>query len=77
VVDHVSLARAEDLARLLPPGLPERFTTADLAERLARPRRLAQQLAYCLRRVGVIVAVGKLEHAVEYELAHVQHAQHA
>jgi hypothetical protein len=68
VVGRVSLAGTGDLAGLLPPGLPEQFTTADLAARLRRPRRLAQQLAYCLRAVGLIEVTGKQGAAVEYRL---------
>lgn len=55
-----------DLMGLLPEGLPEPFTTADLAEVTAQPRRLAQQMAYCLREVGAIEVVGKRGNAVEY-----------
>jgi hypothetical protein len=51
---------------LLPATLPEPFTTEDLAVRLRRPRRVAQHLAYCLARIGVIEAVGKRGHAVAY-----------
>jgi hypothetical protein len=35
---------------------------------LGRHRRIAQQMAYCLRLVDVIVAVGKQSHAVEYRV---------
>lgn len=66
VVEAVPLRNAVDLAGLLPAELPESFTTADLAEKLGRPRRAAQQMAYCLRRVGAITAVGKRGNAVEY-----------
>ena len=55
-----------DLGAFLPAGLPERFTTADLAARLERPRRAAQQMAYCLRLADVIVSVGKRGHVIEY-----------
>ncbi len=51
-----------------PKALPETFTTADLAERLGSPRRAAQQMAYCLRRIGVLVVVGKRGTSVEYRL---------
>ena len=68
VVDTVLLRHSEDLARLLPDDLPEAFTTADLAEKLGRPRRAAQQMAYCLRKVGAIVAVGKHGNAVLYRV---------
>ena len=33
---------------------------------LARPRRLAQQMAYCLRKMGRIEAVGKEGNAILY-----------
>jgi hypothetical protein len=69
VVGTLPLRGVADLAALLPPGLPERFTTADLATRLGRPRRAAQQMAYCLRLADVIVAEGKRRHDVEYRLA--------
>ena len=59
VCDRVELASADDLGALLPGGLPEEFTTADLAEALGRPRRLAQQMAYCLRHAGVVEVVGR------------------
>jgi len=49
----------EDMAAILPPGLPQRFTTADLAQSMHEPRWLAQKTAYCLRRMGTIVEVGK------------------
>ena len=66
VVDRVVLTRAADLGCLLPAGLSERFTTAELASGLGRPRRLAQQTAYCLRVAGLIEPVGKVGHAVAY-----------
>lgn len=66
VVDGVVLAGADDMRALLPATLPEPFTTEDLAVRLRRPRRVAQHLAYCLARIGVIEAVGKRGHAVAY-----------
>lgn len=68
IVDTVRLAGPDDLAALLPGGLPQPFTTAELARDLGRPRRLAQQMAYCLRAVGVIVPVGKQGNAVQYQI---------
>jgi hypothetical protein len=68
VLDSVALNNAEDLIRLLPDGLAETFTTADLAQKLGRPRSAAQQMAYCLRKAGVLVAVGKRANFVEYRL---------
>jgi hypothetical protein len=68
VVDTLALRRTEELTGLLPDDLPEPFTTADLAEKLGRPRRTAQQMAYCLRKVEAIVAVGKRGNAVVYRV---------
>ncbi|MBL7163458.1 MAG: hypothetical protein ISS57_12705 [Anaerolineales bacterium] len=48
-----------DMSALLPVGLPQKFTTLDLAEALDSPRWLAQKMAYCLREMGEILRVGK------------------
>jgi len=69
VVGQTSLACADDLASLMPAGLPDPFTSADLAAGIGRPRRVGQQLAYCLRKAGVVAVVGKRRGAVEYRLA--------
>ena len=68
VVDRLRISNIGDLAALLPTGLPEPFTTADLATKLGRSRRAAQQMAYCLRVADAIVAVGKSGNAVEYRV---------
>jgi hypothetical protein len=68
VLGTLPLRGVADLAALLPPGLPDRFTTADLASRLGRPRRAAQQMTYCLRVADVIIPVGKRRHDLEYEV---------
>ena len=69
VVDAVRLTSPDDLLALLPQNLPDPFTTADLAERLQQPRRIAQQMAYCLRHVGALAMVGKTGNAIEYAVA--------
>ncbi len=55
-----------DMGALIPAVLAEPFTTSDLATALAKPRRLAQQMAYCLREMGVIRAAGKRGNTVLY-----------
>jgi hypothetical protein len=50
----IRITSPDDAARLLPPGLPELFDTAQLAEAAAIERRLAQQMTYCLRALGVL-----------------------
>lgn len=66
VVDQVLLEGNDGPIALIPSGLPDPFTTADLARQLGRPRRTAQQMAYCLREMGAIVTVGKRGNAFEY-----------
>lgn len=59
VDERIHLEDSGDLRALLPSGLPQPFTTLDLAEGLGVSRRLAQQMAYCLREMGAIEAVGR------------------
>ena len=66
VVDRRRFCNPADMGELLPTALVESFTTSDLAAAIARPRRLAQRMAYCLREMGVIEAVGKQGNAILY-----------
>jgi hypothetical protein len=66
VEQRVRIAGPEDAARLLPPSLPERFDTAQLAEAAAIERRLAQRMTYCLRAIGVLHPAGKRGNAIVY-----------
>jgi len=66
VVDRLVVDSPAALASLLPSEVPQQFTTAELADALQRHRRLAQQMAYCLRRAGVIEEVGKEGNAIVY-----------
>jgi len=66
VIDHVTLDHPGDYVSVLPHGLPETFTTADLAHALNRPRRLAQQIAYVLRELGTICAIGRTRAGIRY-----------
>ena len=59
------LATPDDAASLL-PDLPEPFDTADLAAAGGWDRRLAQQMTYCLRSMGVLETVGRRGRAVLY-----------
>ena len=68
VVDTLMISGPEDLADLLPADLPQPFSTRDLATSLGRSRRVAQQMAYCLRRAGVIAPVDKVGNAVRYRI---------
>lgn len=66
VVDRVIFDSPASLGTLLPPELPEEFTTAQLAAGLGCRRRLAQQATYCLRHAGAIEMVGKDGNAIVY-----------
>jgi hypothetical protein len=68
VVDSFELRDLKGLAALLPDRLPEFFTTADLAHRLGRSRRLAQRMAFCLRKAGVVEPAGKRGNAIVYRV---------
>ena len=67
VIDHRSLIEVAgvvqirttaDLLGFLPANLDDPFSTADLAAALETSRRTAQQMVYCLRRVGCLVLAG-------------------
>lgn len=68
VTDRIFVDSPHVLASWLPEGLPQPFTTADLADALGTPRRLAQQMAYCLRRCHVLEDVGRAGSAYLYEV---------
>jgi hypothetical protein len=67
VVEQRRFTAPADLLALLPATLPNPFTTADLATALAQPRRLAQQMTFCLREVDLIKEIGKQGRAVLYQ----------
>jgi hypothetical protein len=62
----VRIGGPADAAGLLPPGLPELFDTAELADAAVMSRRLAQQMTYCLCAMGVLEVAGKRRRAVLY-----------
>jgi hypothetical protein len=68
VEETVRLACAADAAALL-PELPEAFDTAELAAAAGITRRLAQQMTYCLRAMGVLETAGTRRRA----LLHIRH----
>lgn len=59
VLEHHHFKGPKSLHRLLPEDLPDPFTTLEISEMMGEPRRLAQQAAYCLRKLGIIQQVGK------------------
>jgi hypothetical protein len=69
VEDRVRLTCPDDAARLLPPNLPALFDTAQLADAATIDRRLAQQMTYCLRAMGVLHTAGKRGNAIVHRQA--------
>lgn len=59
VIGRVLLTRPEEAAALLPDGLPEPFDTTELAAAAGIGRRLAQQMAYCLRTMDMLEIEGR------------------
>lgn len=66
VVDDQLFQTPADLAARIPASVPERFTTADLAEAAGVPRWLAQKMTYCLRAMEVIHVVGRSRKGICY-----------
>ncbi|MCH7580776.1 MAG: hypothetical protein IIC91_02700 [Chloroflexi bacterium] len=66
VIGQLTVRSGSDLMGLLPPDLPDEFRTSDLADLFGRPRAIAQQAAYCLRKCGLIKQVGKEGNAIVY-----------
>jgi hypothetical protein len=69
VEERVRITCPDDAARLLPPNLPALFDTAQLADTAAIDRRLAQQMTYCLRAMGVLHTAGKRGNAIVHRQA--------
>ena len=58
----------EDFLNLLPQGLPEVFTTSDLATLGNIPRQKAQQIAYCFRKAGVFLELSRTKQGKHYKI---------
>lgn len=69
VVDRERFDTTSDLTRLIPAGLPDIFTTADLASKAGITRRLAQAMAYCLKANELIVDLGRKRDGIQYKIA--------
>jgi hypothetical protein len=74
VEQRIRITSPDAAARLLPPSLPELFDTAQLAETAAIERRLAQQMTYCLRALGVLPTTGKRGNAIVHRRAGAPHS---
>ncbi|MEE8593238.1 MAG: hypothetical protein V3T03_03840 [Candidatus Bipolaricaulota bacterium] len=66
VFDHASFHHPGDYLAAIPSTLEEPFTTADLSKAIGRPRRVAQQIAYCLREMGALAVVDRKREGIRY-----------
>lgn len=66
VLDSATFHHPGDFLAAIPSTLEEPFTTADLAHATGRPRRVAQQIAYCLREMGALVAIDRKKKGILY-----------
>ena len=69
VKERFVIESPSDIESLIPTEVPSPFTTADLATSIGRPKRIAQQMAYCLRESGVVEIAGKQGNSLEYRNA--------
>lgn len=60
---------SRDLLRLIPSELPAPFHTGQLATAMSVGRTKAQQIAYCLRKMGAVIESGKQGNARLYQRA--------
>lgn len=68
VRETVEIGSPDALRDLIPKGLPDPFTTADLADGLGRSRHLAQEVAYCMRVSGAVETDGRDKRGILYRL---------
>ncbi len=66
VVDTQRIDTPADLLFLLPLGLPDPFTTADIVSATGRSKRLAMRATYCLERSGAITRLARSGRLVAY-----------
>lgn len=68
VQGRLQLRTHADLIALIPEGLPDEFSTTQLATGADIPRWLAQKMAYCLRTTGTAEVVGKTGNSLLYRV---------
>jgi hypothetical protein len=67
VIETLRIDTPGDLLRILPPDLPDRFTSGDIVAASGRSKRLAMRAVYCLEKSGAIARLGRRGRFVEYE----------
>jgi hypothetical protein len=68
VVERSVYETPSDFLELIPTELEKPFTNSDLVESMGIPRRIAQRMTYCLRKMDAIRTVGKKGNAILYDV---------
>jgi hypothetical protein len=66
VIEAIEFAAPSDFQRFIPVDLSAPFTSRELATALQRPAYFAHKITYCLRKMGVLIVVGKRQRAWLY-----------
>jgi hypothetical protein len=66
VFENTIFHKQSNYAALLPSSLSDKFTNQELAKALKLNRRIAQNMTYCLNKMGVLDKVGKEGRAILY-----------
>lgn len=69
LVEEIAIQSPGDWLLLIPPGLPERFTTKDFAAGSGLRQRDATTAVNVLRNIGVVENIGKQGRLQEYRIA--------
>jgi hypothetical protein len=56
----------DSIRSLIPPALPDPFTSLDLAAAMGESRRLAQKTVYCLRKMELVAEIGTRQRSKLY-----------
>jgi hypothetical protein len=68
VIDRRLYEKPSDFLQFIPTELEKPFTNSDLIESMGIPRRIAQRMTYCLRKMNAIKKVGKKGNAILYDV---------
>src|SRR5512136_1195994 len=69
VVDSTAFVAPADFRRFIPADLATPFTSGELAVATQRPDYVAHKITYCLRKMAILVVIGKRQRAWLYALA--------
>lgn len=68
LLDEIYINSISDYEQLLPPDLPEQFTSADFASAAGIPVALAQSALNILFDTGTVIRIGKSGHSYLYQV---------